>query len=313
MRALDLRLNLILAYVFLVLILVPTFLVVSADSQTPLSTVLIRADGSVSPSSAPIVQNGNTYTFTDNLYAAIKIQKSNIILDGTGFTLSGPYNGTAMDVWLIGQGPDQLPNGTLAQYVIGIDLVSPSVEGVTIENLNVKNFSIGMYIWTKNNTITGNGVSDNIVGILLSGSNETVTKNYIANNQRGLFFGFNNIGDIIPSDIVINHNDFENNIVQLNGCECKDYNISEAPHSWDDGRQGNFWSDYNGTDVNNDGVGDTRYVIDVLNQDRYPLMQTPVKIPIPATEIPIELVVLGISAFVVIVAVVFVYRKRKKS
>jgi parallel beta-helix repeat protein len=313
MRPLNLRLKLIFFFVLLTLLMAPTFLVVSANSQVSLTTVIIQADGSVNPTSAPIVQNGNTYTFTDNLYAAIKIQKSNIVLDGAGFTLSGPYNGTAMDVWLIGQGPNQLPNGTLAQYVIGIDLASPNVEGVTIENLNVKNFSIGMYIWTKNNTITGNGVSDNIVGILLSGSNETVTRNYIADNQRGLFFGFNNAGDIIPSDIVINHNDFENNIVQLNGCECKDANTTESPHSWDDGFEGNFWSDYNGTDFNGDGVGDTRYFIDVLNQDRYPLMQSPVKLPVPATKIPIELIVLGISAFVVIVVVVLVYRLRKKT
>jgi parallel beta-helix repeat protein len=312
MIAIKIKKKLFLTVVFLVLALATIVFVRPVSSQTPLPTIFIRPDGTVYPSTAPIMQSENTYTFTDNVYAAIKIQKSNIMLDGAGYTLTGPYNGTAMDVWLIGQGPNQLPSDTLAQYVIGIDLASPNVEGVTVENLNVKNFSIGMYIWTKNNTITGNGVSNNIVGILLSGSNQTVTKNYIADNNRGLFFGFNNKGDIIPSDIVINHNDFENNIVQLNGCECKDYNTTEPPHSWDDGHQGNFWSDYNGTDINGDGVGDTRYVIDVLNQDRYPLMQSPVKLQVPATKIPIELIVLGISAFIVIVVVVLVSRIRKK-
>ncbi len=303
---------LVLTVVFLAL----TLVLVSAQparSKEPLPTVVIQPDGTVYPPTEAIVQNGNTYTFTDNLYAAIKIQKSNIVLDGAGFTLSGPYNGTAMDAWVIGEGNDQLPNGTLAQYVIGIDLGSPDVKGVTIENLDVKNFSIGMYIWTQNNTITGNGVFDNIVGILLSGSNQTVTKNYIADNQRGLFFGFNNAGDVIPSDIVINHNDFENNVVQLNGCECKYINASEPPHSWDNGRQGNHWSNYNGTDSNGDGIGDTRYVIDALNQDRYPLMQSPTKMPSPAAKVPVETIVLGFSAAAVVAVAAVVYRSRKRN
>jgi hypothetical protein len=246
------------------------------SSQLPLQTIFINADGSVSPDTAPIQRSGNIYTLTCNIYAAVKILRSNIILNGAGYTLSGPYNGTASNIWVIGNGPDK---DSLAQYVIGVDLSNSSVEGVTIENLNVENFSIGMYIWTRNNTVTGDGVSYNIVGILLSGSNSTITRNYIASNMRGLFFGFTS--GSIPNDLYIYDNDFEKNNIQMNGCTCKLLNSSEPIHYWDYGKEGNYWSDYNGTDSNHDGLGDTPYIIDLLNQDRYPLIQSPVKPPIP--------------------------------
>jgi hypothetical protein len=41
---------------------------------------------------------------------------------------------------------------------------------------------------------------------------------------------------------------------------------------WDNGVEGNYWSDYNGTDSNQDGIGDTPYIIDANNVDHYPLM-----------------------------------------
>ncbi len=41
---------------------------------------------------------------------------------------------------------------------------------------------------------------------------------------------------------------------------------------------GNYWNDYNGTDNDDNGIGDTPYIIDEDNQDIYPLME-PVTIP----------------------------------
>jgi hypothetical protein len=37
--------------------------------------------------------------------------------------------------------------------------------------------------------------------------------------------------------------------------------------------EGNYWSDYNGTDSNGDGIVDTPYIIDDKNVDHYPLMK----------------------------------------
>jgi parallel beta-helix repeat protein len=182
-------------------------------------------------------------------------------------------------------------------YTIGIDLWT-NVEGVIVENFNIKNFSIGTYVWTKNNTVTSCRVLGCVIGILMSGSNTTITRNIIVNNTRGLFFGFNNGGDTsVPDDMVVAQNSFEDNQIQFNGCQCIEYNTTEPPHNWDNGAAGNFWSDYNGTDTNGDGVGDSPYVIDILNRDRYPLMQSAANSPTVGPEpnsdlkLPWELIV----------------------
>ena len=53
-------------------------------------TIYILADGSVNPPTAPISTVDNvTYTFTDNIFDQIVVQRSNIIVDGNGYTLQG--------------------------------------------------------------------------------------------------------------------------------------------------------------------------------------------------------------------------------
>lgn len=274
--------------------------------QTPtMMNIFINADGTVTPSNAPIQTYGNVYRLTDNIYGTIKILKSGVVINGGGHTLSGPYNGSQANVWVVGDGPTQSPN-LIAQYIIGIDFGSRNVNGIIIQNINVRNFSIGMYVWTQNNTVANSKIYDSIVGILLSGENNTIVYNTIQNNLQGLFMGFNNEGNTtIPSDIVIHHNDFENNNLQMNGCNCKAINSTETPHHWDDGKQGNYWSDYNGTDSNGDGVGDTPYVIDALNIDRYPMIQSPTQ---QLTEIltpTFDPVLIGLSLGILVCGVIF--------
>ncbi|MGE5637484.1 MAG: hypothetical protein ACM3WQ_02155 [Chloroflexota bacterium] len=274
-------------------------------------TILVQSDGSIYPSNAPIQTNDNTYTLTQDSYDPILIQKSSIVFDGAGYSLIGPLNETQRKAeQVIGVGPG---NETQVPYIIGID-IDDGISEVTIKNLEVRNFSIGAYIHSRGNALQGSNIHDNIVGVLLSGSANSITYNYIAGNEQGLFFGFEDVDGIgnIPSDILISHNSFVENTRQLSGCVCKEYNLTEKQHSWDNGKEGNYWSDYNGTDANRDGIGDTAYVIDPLNQDRYPLMVNPLSQGISIFTIALIAVVIVIVVTTVIGAWSF-KRKRKQS
>jgi len=64
------------------------------------------------------------------------------------------------------------------------------------------------------------------------------------------------------SDNVIFHNNFVNNTEQVR--------LDESSDIWDNGCERNCWSDYNGTDYNGDGIGDT--LLPHQGVDYYPLM-----------------------------------------
>jgi parallel beta-helix repeat protein len=300
----------------LIVLLLTLVLVQNAycDDSITRHTILIKSDGTIYPQNAPIQTDGENYTLTQDIYDPILIEKSNIIFNGAGHSMVGPLTETQRKAeQIIGLGPDEERQ---VQYIIGLD-VDDAVTGVTIANLTLSNFSIGAYIRSTNNTLTQNHVSENIVGVLLSGSANTIYKNYIAQNEQGLFFGFETVNGTgnIPSDVKISHNTFVGNTRQLSGCVCKEYNLSETRHSWDDGKEGNYWSDYNGTDTNGDGIGDTAYIVDILNQDRYPLMQMPTQTEPTSTPIPTETILLiaAVSTIIIVAVAATIYIVKRKS
>jgi len=117
-----------------------------------------------------------------------------------------------------------------------------------------------------NITVEDLTLTNNVQGLLLANTNSSkIINNQIENNVLGLSL-------IDSSNNSIYHNNFINNALSASNAR---YSI-EVPWTnvWDDGfpSGGNYWSGYNGSDANHDGIGDTAYVIDANNTDNYPLM-----------------------------------------
>jgi parallel beta-helix repeat protein len=223
--------------------------------------------------------SGNTVT--NNTYDGIRLDySSNSSISGNNIT------NNSYGILLYSSSNNSISgNNITANELYGIEL-SSSANDNSISGNNVTNNGNGLYLdESSNNTLSENNVtnsdqgiwlyysSDNIVsgnniavsnyyGILLHlSSNNTFSGNSVTNS------GYAAIWLSESSDNKIYHNDFLENTLQVSVYMPGYVNL------WDDGYPsgGNYWSDYNGTDANHDGIGDTSYVIDAKNTDHYPL------------------------------------------
>jgi parallel beta-helix repeat protein len=91
-----------------------------------------------------------------------------------------------------------------------------------------------------------------------------------------LYYSGNNLvsGNTIldNSDGIILHLDSNNNTIFHNNFNNKNQIWTSSINVWSYEGEGNYWSDYEGRDLNGDGIGDDPYVIDTNNQDIHPLM-----------------------------------------
>lgn len=146
-----------------------------------------------------------------------------------------------------------------------------------VENLTTSNNNYGIYLQhSTDNVVRDNNCSSNWVGISLQDSERNIVQeNILSTNEKGisLYEADANalLGNLIPNNIfgirffASNLNQaWRNNLID-------NYEqvslINSYQNSFDDGMEGNFWSDYTGTDTNLDGVGDVPF-----GGDGHPLM-----------------------------------------
>lgn len=224
----------------------------------------------------------------------------------TGFTIRDGYAGIRLE----GASHCNIFGNNITANTIAIEVIlSSSNNNVYGNNITANEGGIAIEWSTDNNSVVGNNIATNNVGVFLAyarnnsivGNNITnngadsvylgsysyynsVFGNNITNNKIGIGFGsYANDNSVVGNNIVNNglgvrisplssgnmfyHNNFIGNTQQSNSSW-------GSPNVWDDGYPsgGNYWSDYNGIDLNEDGIGDTSYVINEENKDNYPLM-----------------------------------------
>jgi len=196
-----------------------------AKAQTS-ETIAINADGAIAGTSK-IQRNGDVYTLTGNISGCIKVQKSNIVIDGAGYTLEGNGEGRGID----------LSNGR------GQDPSRDRISNVTIKNLRIVNFYYGIdNANAGENIFICNYISECMNSVWIIGSfNNTFVYNTFENASVAInYAGINNIT--------------KNNFINC----CVTVWLSTAVVD------GNYWSDYqerypDAKEIGNTGVWDTPY------------------------------------------------------
>jgi hypothetical protein len=294
---------------------------------------------------------------------SLDIECDNITFDGAEFTLQGGTLNSNTGIVLQANNVT-IKNINIHQYFSGMKVTGSSniITGICLDDMQVtgsrntiseNNMSLP-YLLGNYNTIAKNKIS---YVHIWGGDYNNVTQNTVGsfdvdvrysnitgNFVSGCFYfleqsRFNTIVGNTIKDAVIALNT-EPNVFYLNSFMNNTFKVDFSPvrigspsaysvNIFGNGSLGNYWSNYNGTDANHDGIGDTPYAVTIIDYksqvldanvtDPYPLMlpydieNNTIIVPPASEPFPTALAVAsGVTVTVVVAASLLAYFKKRK-
>ena len=196
-------------------------------------------------------------------YAGIVIFSSDNKI--TGSTIAGSDDPEAANAIWMDNGTGNVFSGNhMSGFGSGITFRNSSRNTITNNSITTRSSGNGVtgsgiqFFGSGNNLLTYNDIFNCEDAVfMMDSSNNTFHHNDVYNSNVGISL-MNSTNDLF------HHNNFKNNKKQAE---------DDRTNSFDDGKDGNYWSDYIGMDLNKDGKGDIPYFITLSDRDRHPFMK----------------------------------------
>ena len=230
-----------------------------------------------------VLRNSHSNTIVDNQLVDVG---SMVSYSSAAIELSASHNNTIAGNSILATGSLGVSLlGSSYNNVKGNQIASTGQAGVIIES-TIESKPVFNYIHENSISCTENGVylrggaKDNFVfknlitdcenSVMLSSGHENT---FVGNNiSRSMQYA---VYLAISDDNIFYHNNFVDNAVsayeQHEFHYPSPFSYYSERNTWDNGEEGNYWSDYAGYDADGDGIGDTPHPVYDNFTDRYPL------------------------------------------
>jgi len=218
----------------------------------------------------------------------VTINASNVNLSGFTITRSGQHPWTDSGIFIsFGSANNNISNNIVRENYHGVFFEATNGNVLSFNNIS-SNTGRAIYLESSwRNTISANIISLNEqdTGIeLFDSANNIIKANTVSENGwGGIYLQESSKNVILENTISSNYFVgiyfetssynvlYRNNFVDNGLNELGQMYSFESSNTWDNGAEGNYWNEYDGTDANGDGIGDTN--TPHLEVDSYPLIE----------------------------------------